>query len=72
VLGEHAQFEVRAFFYNLFNNLNLKGGDLSSGGGINNFLTASGASGPISNPAFGQAQSALGSRTIEFEGRFNF
>jgi Carboxypeptidase regulatory-like domain/TonB dependent receptor-like, beta-barrel len=62
-LGEGAQFQIRASFFNLFNNLNLKGGGSSSGGGISNFITSNN---------FGQAQNALGSRTVTFEFRFQF
>jgi hypothetical protein len=57
VLGENAQFEFRANFYNLFNNLNL---DPSS---MHNVVTDS---------LFGQASNALGGRTIELQARFSF
>jgi hypothetical protein len=65
VLGEGAQFQIRANFYNLFNTLNLKGSSQSNpwNGGISNFVTAAN---------FGQVQSALGSRTISIEFRFQF
>jgi hypothetical protein len=65
VLGENAQFQIRASFFNLFNNLNLKGSSQSSpwNGGISNFITAAN---------FGQVQSALGSRTATIEFRFQF
>jgi hypothetical protein len=65
VLGENAQFQIRASFFNLFNTLNLKGSAQSNpwNGGISNF---------IANPNFGQALSALGSRTVTFEFRFQF
>ena len=62
-LGEGAQLQLRAQFYNLFNTLNLKGGGQNQGGGISNFIT---------NANFGQVQSALGSRTVTFEFRFQF
>jgi hypothetical protein len=65
VLGEGAQFQIRANFFNLFNTLNLKGSSLSNpwNGGISNFITAAN---------FGQVQSALGSRTVSIEFRFQF
>jgi len=65
VLGENAQFQIRASFFNLFNTLNLKGSAQSSpwNGGISNFIT---------NANFGQVQSALGSRTATIEFRFQF
>jgi hypothetical protein len=65
VLGELAQLQVRASFFNLFNNLNLKGSSQSNpwNGGISNF---------IANANFGQVQSALGSRTVTVEFRFQF
>jgi hypothetical protein len=65
VLGEGAQLQIRASFFNLFNTLNLKGSSQSGpwNGGISNF---------IANANFGQAQSALGSRTATIEFRFQF
>jgi len=63
VLGESAKLEFRIDFFNLFNRLNLNGGS------INNVISTDGVT---SNPAFGQAENALGSRTIEMQARFNF
>jgi len=63
VLGEGAQLQIRAQFYNLFNTLNLKGGGQNQGGAISNFITSTN---------FGQVQSALGSRTVTIEFRFQF
>lgn len=63
VLGEGAKLEFRVDFFNLFNQVNLNGGS------INNIISTDGVT---SNPAFGQAQNALGSRTIEIQARFNF
>ena len=65
VLGENAQLQIRASFFNLFNTLNLKGSSQSSpwNGGISNFITSDN---------FGQVQSALGSRTATIEFRFQF
>jgi len=64
-LGEGAQLQIRASFFNLFNTLNLKGSSQSSpwNGGISNFITSAN---------FGQVQSALGSRTATIEFRFQF
>jgi hypothetical protein len=55
VLGENANVEFRANFFNLFNKLNLYNPQLD-----------------ILNAHFGEAQSALGSRTIELQARFSF
>ena len=57
VLGENANFEFRADFYNLFNNLNFNPESISNN---------------ISAANFGQAQSALGARTISLQARFSF
>jgi len=57
VLGENAKFEIRADAFNLFNNLNF---DPTS---ITNDIT-------LVN--FGQAQRALGSRTVSLQARFSF
>lgn len=56
-LGENAKFEFRADAFNLFNNLNFNPGSIS-----NNIQAAN----------FGQAQSALGSRTVTLMARFSF
>ena len=57
VLGEDAKFEIRADVFNFFNNLNF---DPTS---ITNDIT-------LVN--FGQAQRALGSRTVSLQARFSF
>ncbi len=68
-LHEGAGLEVRADAFNLFNNLNfepgeqLTGGIESSSGGISNSINA---------VNFGQAQSALGGRTVTLQARFSF
>jgi hypothetical protein len=62
-LGEGTAVEVRADAFNLFNNLNFKPGGASNGGGINDNISA---------PNFGQATSALGSRTVTLQARFHF
>jgi hypothetical protein len=62
-LGENAKFEFRIDVFNFFNNLNFKPGGQSNGGSIVD---------NIASPTFGQAQSALGSRTIDMMARFSF
>jgi hypothetical protein len=57
VIGDDAKLEIRADFFNLFNNLNINAGSIQNN---------------ISAPNFGQAGSALGSRTINFQARFSF
>ena len=56
VLGEHAKIEIKADLLNAFNILNLNPG----------------ISNNVQNSNFGQATSALGSRTIDFQARFSF
>jgi hypothetical protein len=64
VLGENAKFEIKANMLNAFNQLNLEGGGNDiAGGGISNTVGTSN---------FGQAQKALGSRTVDFQARFSF
>jgi len=64
VLGENAKIEVRADVFNLFNKLNLVGGGADIvNKGINN---------QINSANFGQAQGAMGSRTVELQARFSF
>lgn len=62
-LGEGAGLEVRADAFNVLNNLNFKPGGSTNGGGISD---------NIANADFGQAKSALGSRTITLQARFHF
>lgn len=57
VLGEAAKFEIRADFFNLFNQLNFNPTSISH---------------DITLANFGQAGSALGSRTISMQARFSF
>jgi hypothetical protein len=57
VLGESARFEIRADAFNLFNNLNFQTSSIS------NIITSS---------DFGQAKTALGSRTVNLQARFSF
>lgn len=63
VLGENAGITIRADAFNLFNNLNFQPDSID---------TSISADGVTSNPQFGQAQKALGSRVIEFQARFSF
>lgn len=65
-LGENARFEFRADFFNILNKLNVTN--------INNTIgtapTLGAAFAP--NATFGQAQAALGGRTINLQARFSF
>ncbi len=63
ILGENAKFEIRADAFNLLNNLNFSAGSITTS--ISN-------DGVTSNPNFGQATAALGSRTIDLQARFSF
>ena len=63
VLGENANLEIRANFYNLFNKLNLNGNGLPYTNGIMS---------DIQNTHFGESGGALGSRVIEMQARFSF
>jgi hypothetical protein len=60
ILGESATVDLRAFFYNVFNQLNLRPFDFNS------------PSTQVNNPDFGKALSALAGRVIEFQLRFSF
>jgi hypothetical protein len=67
VLGESAKVEIRADAFNVFNKTNL---DASS---INNTVGSVNPDGTFSsNPGFGVAGSALGSRTVQLQARFSF
>ena len=57
VIGENAKFEIKANFFNIFNLLNLNPTSISNN---------------ITSGNFGEAQSALGARTIDFQARFSF
>jgi outer membrane receptor protein involved in Fe transport len=57
-LGEGAFFEIKANFFNAFNNLNLA---------PFNFFAPT-----VDNADFGRAQRALAGRVVEFQGRLNF
>jgi hypothetical protein len=60
ILGENSGFTIRAMFFNIFNQTNLTPFNTGDGNTL------------ITNTAFGQSSTALGSRTIEFQGRLNF
>ena len=57
-MGEGAYFEIRANFFNIFNNLNL--------------LPFGFFSPLVDNVDFGRAKSGLAGRVVEFQGRLNF
>lgn len=59
-LGENAGLTIRAMAFNVFNQTNIQ--PFNTGDANTN----------ITNPNFGQASRALGSRTIEFQARFSF
>ena len=58
VLGEASYLEVKANFFNIFNNLNLAPFGFFSPN--------------IDSPDFGRARGALAGRVVEFQARFNF
>ncbi len=66
IFGEAARFEFRANFFNLLNRTNLSPLTANS---VDQMISTDGRT---SNPLFGQPQSALGGRTIEFQARFSF
>lgn len=66
-LGEGKFLEVKANFFNAFNNLNLAPLEFFSP-----TVERFGPNGIESNPDFGRAQSALAGRVVEFQARFNF
>jgi hypothetical protein len=57
LIGENAKFEIKANMFNAFNILNINPSSISNN---------------IGNPGLGQAQSALGSRSVDFQARFSF
>jgi len=66
IFGEAARFEFRANFFNILNKTNLSPMTVNS---VDQVISTDGRT---SNPLFGQPQSALGGRTIEFQARFSF
>ena len=69
VIGENAKLEIRANFYNLFNQVNL--GPLGNQTIGNIALTTTGQT-VSGNTTFDQAQFALAGRVIEAQARFSF
>lgn len=69
ILGENAQFEFRADFFNIFNKTNLQ--NLDNGGNpySGNIISSDGLT---SNPQFGIAQAGLAGRVINLQVRFSF
>ncbi len=61
VIGENGRLNLQANIYNVFNKVNLTG--------VNNIISNDGK---ISNPLFGQAQSAFAGRIVELQARFSF
>jgi len=57
ILGEDAKFEIKANMFNAFNLLNISPSSINTN---------------IDNASLGQANSALGSRMIDFQARFSF
>jgi hypothetical protein len=57
VIGEHGQIEIKANMFNAFNILNINPSTISTN---------------IANTNLGQAGSALGARTVDFQARFSF
>jgi hypothetical protein len=66
ILGENARIDFRADIFNIFNKLNLTPLNFTSDSQNISF------DGSTSNPLFGQAQSALAGRIVEFQVRFSF
>jgi hypothetical protein len=74
-LGEAANLELRANFFNLFNKLNLSSFAFGSNAvTIGNFdPNGNGGKGVLNNnPTFGRADSALAGRVVELQARFRF
>jgi hypothetical protein len=57
VIGENAKIEIKANMFNIFNLLNINPSSISTN---------------VASSNLGQAASALGSRTIDFQARFSF
>jgi len=74
-LGEAANLELRANFFNLFNKLNLSSFAFGSNAvTIGNFdAGGNGGQGVLNNnPNFGRADSGLSGRVVELQARFRF
>jgi hypothetical protein len=75
ILGEGANLELRANFFNVFNKLNLGSFDFGSNAvTIGNFdAGANNGQGRVNNnPNFGKANTGLAGRVIELQARFRF
>jgi hypothetical protein len=59
-LGENARLDIRANFFNAFNQLNLQHIPFGSAGAL------------IENPNFGRSPAGMAGRVIEFQARFSF
>ena len=66
ILGNHAALEFRVDAFNVFNTVNLNPGSIDT-----SIANQSGST-FVSNPTFGQARSALGSRIVDMQARFSF
>ena len=72
--GENARIEIRADAFNVFNLLNFDTASISHSISVSQTTTVGGVATvqQVSNPSFGQAQKALGSRTVDLQARFSF
>ncbi len=70
VLGENAKVEIRANFYNIFNQINFAPIGNQTIGTIQ--VLPNGTQNVIPNQTFGQAQNALAGRVVDFQARFSF
>ncbi|HEY0786062.1 MAG TPA: TonB-dependent receptor [Acidobacteriaceae bacterium] len=71
-IGEGARIEIRADAFNVFNLLNMNTASIRNNISTTFTDPVSGVATQVSNPNFGQAQSALGSRTVDLQARFSF
>jgi outer membrane receptor protein involved in Fe transport len=74
-LGEQGDFEFRANFFNVFNQLNLKTFEFGSDATTIGFFDPRGPNEPgvlTNNPRFGIATAGLSGRVVELQARFRF
>ena len=74
-LGEASELELRANFFNVFNQLNLKPFEFGSDATTIGFFDARGPNEPgvlNNNPRFGIATAGLAGRVVELQARFRF
>jgi hypothetical protein len=74
-LGESSELELRANFFNVFNQLNLKTFEFGSDAVTIGFFDARGPNEPgvlTNNPRFGIATAGLAGRVVELQARFRF